>query len=71
MITIKVKQEPNEDWPDGWAVFYYYDRPELAQEHWDFLISHRSDAVWIYEPEDYPNDPGITLLKTLKHGREV
>ena len=45
MITIKVRQIPNDDWPDGWAVFQY-DRPELAEEHWEFLAAYKSDAVW-------------------------
>ena len=59
MITIKVKQQPSPDWPDGWAVFQY-DRPELAEEHWQFLTAYESDAVW----------QGDTT-KTLEHGREV
>ena len=45
MITIKVKQIPNDDWPDGWAVFTY-DNPVLAEEHWEFLAAYKSDAVW-------------------------
>ena len=39
-ITIKVKQEPCPDWPDGWAVFKYTDE-SLASEHWAFLCASR------------------------------
>lgn len=70
MITIKVKQKPNADWPDGWAVFEYNENDLVyAEEHWEMLCSvpFRSTAQWFYD-DVFSRE---VLTKTLKDGREV
>lgn len=60
MITIKIKQEPNEHWPDGWSVITHTEK-YYAEDHWRYLKSGKHTAVWIENNKEIKRLPEVAI----------
>lgn len=79
MIEIQVKQLISDEWPDGWAHFFYND-PRHALDHWEFLkkrpfgsqaLMIRDDKIIDMLPFNLQGDfrMKIRIEKEVKGGR--